>query len=207
MSLSGSTAWRGVKYHVYGNTGVGDPINYSMAIAVVCKLTWTSGALTYPGDWKFGVRAFEQATNLEEQNVDAVVEIVLNAVGADTSLVPPPPLGLSVVALAGGSIRVLWSCPCSDQDRLPSGFHVYLGAGTSPNYSSPVATVPASGGRLGTFSAVASGLADGIEYSVSVRSFNSVGEEANTSVVTITVDGSPPELVDGLSAVATNQDS
>jgi hypothetical protein len=205
MAFSGGSAWQGIAYHVYANTGVGDPINYSVAIAVVDGLTWTSSALAYPGVWKFGVRAFNLATNQEEQNVDAVVKVVLNAAGADTSLVPPPPLGLSVHALAGSSMRVLWSCPCSDQNRLPTGFHVYLGQGGTPDYGSPIATVLYSSGRMGAFSTVVSGLSNGA-HAVAVRSFNSIGEEANTSTVTIQSNGMAPELVDALSAVATNQD-
>ncbi len=32
-------------YHVYANTGVGDPIDYSTVVATTPSLTWTSGAL------------------------------------------------------------------------------------------------------------------------------------------------------------------
>jgi hypothetical protein len=70
-----------------------------------------------------------------------------------------------------------------------------------------VATVPWSSGRSGAFSSDLIGLMDGSTYSIGVRAFNAVGEEANTLPVTIMADGTPPVLVDSLEAVVTNQES
>src|SRR5262245_56997796 len=54
------------QYHVYGNAGQGDPINYAVALATVDGLTWTSAPLAHPGTWRFGVRAFDAVSGLEE---------------------------------------------------------------------------------------------------------------------------------------------
>jgi hypothetical protein len=116
-----------VSYHVYANTGIGDPINYSSPVATLSgTLTWTSAPLAYPGTWKFGVRAFWPMSGLEEQNVDAVAKIVLTSNGIDVTNQPLPPTGLRVLAMAGGALRVEW-CYASNTtpSRLPTGFHVY----------------------------------------------------------------------------------
>lgn len=80
------------QYHIYGNSGSG-PINYSVPLATTSSLTWTSGELT-PGTWKFAVRAFDPATGLEEQNLDAAATITLDAGGNDISNRPAPPNAL-----------------------------------------------------------------------------------------------------------------
>ena len=64
-------------YHIYTNTGAGDPINYASPVATVSALTWTSSALSYPGTWSFGVRAFDTVSGLEEQNLDCSVTMRL----------------------------------------------------------------------------------------------------------------------------------
>jgi hypothetical protein len=84
----------GVGYHVYDNDGAG-PIDYTTPVATVYGLenvTWVSGGLTYPSDWKFGVRAFNACG--EEQNLDCFVEIILDASGNDITNRPAPPSGL-----------------------------------------------------------------------------------------------------------------
>ena len=82
----------GLAYHVYANTGAGDPINYATPIATVSGTAWTSGTLAAPGTWSFGVRAFDG--NGEEQNLDCAVVIVLDANGNDITNRPMPPVGL-----------------------------------------------------------------------------------------------------------------
>ena len=49
---------------------------------------------SYPGTWSFGVRAYDTVDGLEEQNVDCVVTIILNASGVDITSQPPAPMGL-----------------------------------------------------------------------------------------------------------------
>jgi hypothetical protein len=87
------------EYHVYSNAGSG-PINYSTPIATVLGLTWTFPPLAYPDDWWFGVRAFNSYG--EEQNLDCVVELILDATGHDITNRPLPPTGLRAFATKAG---------------------------------------------------------------------------------------------------------
>ena len=64
-------------YHIYSNTGVGDPIDYSTILATTGLLTWTSSPLAYPGTWRFGVRAFNPVNGLEEENLDCSIALIL----------------------------------------------------------------------------------------------------------------------------------
>jgi hypothetical protein len=207
MSLGGTNVGVPIIYHVYMNSGHGDPINYATSVAQVTGLSWSSDVLTAPGDYKLGVRAYDPQSSLEEQNVDAVVEVVLDAGGKDVTHVPPPPLGLRALPLAGGGIRVEWMSCCSDRSRLPLGFHLYLGTGGTPDYSKPAATVAMSDQRQGCFAADLNDLINQTRYMIAVRAFNSVGEEANTIVLSVEADGDPPSVVDLLVALATNQET
>jgi hypothetical protein len=207
ISLGGLIATNLLGYHVYTNAGLGGPINYAVPVATVNGQSWTSAVLGAPGHFKLGVRAYNPATGLEEQNIDAAVELVLDPAGRDITEVPPAPLGLRAFPTAAGTIRAEWSCPCGNHGRQPAGFHLYLGSGSIPDYSNPVSTVAWSGGRLGCFTADLSGLTDGQTYSLGVRGFNAVGEEANTAAVIVTADSTPPTLVESLDAIATNQEA
>jgi hypothetical protein len=195
-----------IVYAVYGNTGVGDPIDYVNPLAILVGTSWTSDALAAPGQYKFAVRARDAASGLEEQNLDAAVELMLDATGRDVTDVPLPPMGVRALPLASGAIRVEWTCPCIDPRRQPDGFRVYLGTPQAIDYLQPVAVVPWSSSMAGAFSGTVASLVDGMAYGVNVRAFNSRGEEANTGVIQVTADGTPPALVDGLAAAATSQE-
>jgi hypothetical protein len=134
-------------FYVYSNAGSG-PLDYSTPIATVYGTTWTSSALTYPDDWRFGVRAFNAYGT--EQNVEAAVEIVLNSRGADITTMPDPPSGLRAFATVGGGVRAEWGYMGATGPKTPTGFHVYLGipaALLSP--VSPVRRTSSSKPRLG----------------------------------------------------------
>jgi hypothetical protein len=190
----------GLAYHVYANTGVGDPINYLTPVATVAGTSWTSSTLAAPGTWSFAVRAFD--TDGEEQNLDCAVTIVLDANGNDITNRPAPPVGLRALATASGGIRVEWGYPSTTGPKAPTGFHVYLGTGSSPTYAAPVATVAFNTGIFSAFVANLSGLADGISYAIGVRAYNALGEEANVTVVSVTADATGPAAVDSLTATA-----
>jgi hypothetical protein len=187
-------------YHVYANTGAGDPINYAAPIATVSGTTWTSGTLASTGTWSFGVRAFDGYG--EEQNLDCAVTIVLDANGNDITNRPMPPVGLRGFATPNASIRVEWSYPPTCGPRAPTGFHVYCTAGTSVNYANPAATVPFNTGIFNSFVANLSSLSDGTSYSIGVRAYNASGEETNSGTVVVTADATGPAAVDSLTAVA-----
>ncbi len=199
-----------VEYHVYSNTGVDDPINYDLPIATVTATTWTLGGLARPGDWKFGVRAFWSSSGLEEQNLDCAVAIILDAFGNDITYRPAPPTGLRAFATAGGGITAEWYYPPVRTPAnaiiagrgVPTGFHIYVGVGGTPNYTTPAATVLYSSGFAGTFQANLSGLSDGTAYTIGVRAYNASAEEPNTTTVTVIADATGPTPVVGLTATA-----
>lgn len=120
-----------IAYHIYANTGVGDPINYQSPIGTTSLLTFTTAPLIYPGIWSFGVRAFD--LNGEEQNLEASLTIVLSATGTDITNLPAAPIGLTAFATAGGGIRSQWTYPAiSAPAKTPTGFHVYVGLASGP---------------------------------------------------------------------------
>jgi len=226
--LGGQTS--GLGYNIYSNGGFG-PINYSTPIATTTRLTWTSGPLLYPADWKFGVRAFDGYG--EEQNLDCAVEIILDSGGNDITQRPAAPVGLRAFALAGGAIRAEWSYPFSTALALPTAFHVYLtpdtagvlapvtpvrssrhgkrpaggqvwrgSIGTSLGYQQPAATVLYGSMIANTFVCNIPGLMNGVTYLVGVRAFNAVAEEPNTVAVSVTADSVGPLPVDSLVGIA-----
>ncbi len=192
------------EYHVYANTGAGDPINYSSPIATVSSLTWTSSGLSHPGTWSFGVRAFDTVSGLEEQNLDCALTCVLNSSGQDITSQPVAPSGLRAFALAGGSVRIEWMYVVVSGSNAPTGFHVYIGTGATVNYSSAAATVLFDSGIANAFATNLTGLTGGIAYTIGVRAYNAVAEESNTNTVTVTADAAGPVAVVSLTATSTS---
>jgi hypothetical protein len=189
-------------YHVYDNGGSG-PIDYSTIVATILGFTtttWTSSALSFPGDWKFGVRAFN--ANGEEKNLDAFVEIILDSSGNDITNRPIAPMGLRAFATAGAGVRVEWTYAAMNRAKLPTGFHVYIGTGGAPSYGSPVATVSYQAAIAGSWVANLAGLTGGTTYAVGVRAYNATAEEPNTTFVLVTADSSGPSSVVSLTATA-----
>ena len=185
-------------YTIYTNDGAGGPIDYATAVAQTQSLTWTSDALAYAGDHKFGVRVSSLETALEEKNIDAMVRLILNASGADITSKPSPPTALRVFPLAGGGCRVEWSYPYANRTTRPTGFRVYSGTSGSVNYGSVQATVTANG--PGGYSADLTGFSDGVAYSVGVRAYNATSEETNTTTADFTADATGPAAVASLTA-------
>ena len=182
----------GLEYQIYANTGIGDPINYGLPIATTGLLTWTSGPLAFPGTWKFGVRAFDPVTHLEEENLDAAITLILDGSGIDITNRPKAPMALRAFPTAGGGIRVEWAYNTINPNPAPTGFHVYKGTGGTPNYASIAATVSFSAAIAGTFVANLAGLSNGVAYTIGVRAYNGTAEEPNTSTVTVTADSDRP---------------
>jgi hypothetical protein len=196
-----------IGYHVYANTGIGDPINYASPVATVWDETYTSPPVAGPATWSYDVRAFDSITGLEEQNIDSIT-IDIDASGNDVSNTPAAPVSLSVLARAGGSIRVDWAYPGIGLGLAqPTGFHVYLGSGGSPDYADPVATVVAGTALLGQYTTLLTGLSNGVTYQVGVRAFNAVAEEQNTFTTSVVAISVGPSAVVGLTGVATSSSS
>jgi hypothetical protein len=190
-----------IGYHLYANTGAGDPIDYSTPIATVWGTSYTTARIPGPANWSFDVRAFDTVSGLEEANIDSIT-VAIDATGHDVTNTPNAPVGISAQPTSGGGIQVDWSYAALDPDSAPTGFHVYLGYGSTPDYSSPVATVSASPGLIGRYATVLSGLLNGVVYSVGVRAFNTAAEDANTYAVSVMAVSVGPNAVIGLTATA-----
>ncbi len=207
VEASGGLAFGGVfrtprlGYHIFWNRGLGGPIDYDAPIAVAFDTTWTSGPLPAGSSFRFGVRAFDADTGLQEGNLDASVELVIDAEGRDATRVPPAPLGVRAIALAGGRARIEWTVAGTTAARRATRFHVYVQPHQITSDSVPTAVVPAASARGDSFSVEVGGLTDGLAYAVSVRAANDHGEEANTRRVTLLADAAPPTQVDSLIAV------
>jgi hypothetical protein len=190
-------------YYIYSNTGIADPINYNTPIETIfgfSTTTWTTSALAYPGIWRFGVRAFNDAGI--EENLDAAVTIVLDASGADITNRPKAPTALRALPRAGGTIRVEWAYNTISPSPVPTGFHVYKGTTGSPDYGTIAATVSFQAAIAGSFMADLPGLTDGTVYTIGVRAYNATAEEPNTVTVNCTADATGPAAVVSLSAAA-----
>src|SRR4051794_34445716 len=122
-----------ISYHVYSNSGVGDPVNYASVVATVSGLSWATPALAASSNWTYAVRAFDTVNGLEEQNVDARVTIRVNASQADVTGLPNAPTGLTATPAAGATARVAWQYLPGGQGGAPIGFRVYVGTPT-PDY-------------------------------------------------------------------------
>lgn len=188
-----------IEYRVYANDGAGGAVDYGTIVATTSSLTWTSGALTAPGDYTFVVKTHDTATGLEDQHSDCRVRVTLDGTGADTRGLPLAPSGLSAIAGAGGAATVRWQYPAGP---AVTGFRVYMGTPTV-SYASPAATVAVSAWGPGArYSATLLGLSDGVTYQVAVRSYNAVGEESNTATVSVVGKVSGPSPVVSLAAAA-----
>jgi hypothetical protein len=191
-----------IHYHIYANNSAGGPVDYQTVIAAVNATSFAAPALSPGSDTTFAIRAFDPSSGLEEANVDARVRIILDAGGNDITGRPAAVVGLTARAAAGGSIVVHWVRNPAVQAARPTGYNVYMGSPT-PSFSSPAASLADTGAR--DYRAVISGLTDGLDYQVVVRSFNATGEEQNTNAITQTAVSSGPNPVDGLSVSATFQ--
>ena len=190
-----------LEYRIYSNGGTGGPVDLSTIVATVSALTWSSGTITPPADLTYLVRAYDTASGLEDPNGDARARVVLNAAGVDISALPAAPVGLSASPRAGGTARVSWRYSPGSL-WPPSDFHVYLGAG-SVSYTTPVATVPYDAGSPGrAYSALISGLSDGVTYAVGVRAYSAAGEEQNTASAAVTGMVAGPAAVQSLTVAA-----
>jgi hypothetical protein len=190
-----------VSYRIYGNGGGGGPIDYTTPLATTASLTWTSGALAAGSRWRFGLRAFDTTSGLEETNVDAVVALDLNTSRIDITNLPVPPEHLTVDPIPGGAV-VHWSYPFTAAANRPNAFFVYIGS-PAPDYGTILATVAYIRSPIAVFRATLTGLTPGVTYQVGVRAANATGEEGNTTVASVTIPASAPSNVDSLTGTAT----
>jgi hypothetical protein len=187
-------------YRIYGNGGGGGPIDYTTPLATTASLTWTSGVLAAGSRWRFGLRAFDTVSGLEETNVDAVVTLDLNTSQRNITNLPFPPEHLTVDPVAGGAV-VHWSYPFTAAANRPNAFFVFIGSPV-PDYGGDFSSVLYNRGVVLYRSAI-TGLTPGVTYQVGVRAFNNAGQEPNTTVASVTIPASAPANVDSLAGTAT----
>lgn len=189
----------GLIYRIYSNAGLGGPIDYNSPIAETSGLEWTSEPLAVGSSFRFGVRAYDPAWGLLEENLDASVSLALDHAGRDVTRVPRAPIGLRAIDLGRGRVRLEWTDAGRRGSNMATMFHVYISPDSIADFSSPI-VVPAATSRGDAFATEIDGLVDGQRYAVVVRACNPHGEEGNVSTVHFTVDSTPPSQVDGLSA-------
>lgn len=192
------------QYNVYANTGVGDFINYSTPIATVDALTYSPAALAPGSNWTFAVRAFDTVSTIEENNLDARVNVVLDASGNDITAQPASPTGFTAtIANVNGviSAKLTWHQLTPSGGIAPTAFNVFKTLGSSISYISPtvIAYVPGKQAYWTTLS----GLTGGSQYTFAVRAVNGTVSELNTNTITVTANATPPNAVQSFAASLT----
>jgi hypothetical protein len=183
-----------VIYNIYSNGGTGGAVDYSAALAGTPSLSFEPGPLTTPGDYTFAVRACDTTTGLEDANTDARVHIVLDADGNDVTDLPGPSHAVYPSAGPNGSCRVSWAYQSSSDYGVPDGFQVIVVGNDGAANPTTSATVAYSQGRVG-YCCDLPGPFEFATYTVTVQSFNAVGQEANPQSVTISFGQSEEPLL------------
>lgn len=193
-----------IEYRVYQNDGAGGPIDYLTIVATVSALTYSPSALAQPSDNLFAVRAYDTVAVLEDKNVDAIVRIVVDDSGADVTNRPSPAVMPTARASSSGKATVSWSHNRLAAGATPTGFKVWLTAGTSADYGvAPTVVVPYEDPTTITYSTILSGLVDGTLYSIGVCAYNASGLSVAASEPQVVglVTTAPDPAEDGSSSV------
>lgn len=172
-----------IAYRIYGNNGVGGPVNDLTPIGTTTGTTILLGPLPPSTDNTFLVRAYDTTTGLEEANTEALVRLVIGANGLDITGLPNPPHALSASEAEGGGCRVSWGYSPDWTSGIPLGFNVYMSAGNVVDTTAVSAAVPYTPGIVG-YSCLLPGPFIRTTYTVLVRSFNAIGTEKNNQSIT-----------------------
>jgi hypothetical protein len=188
-------------YRVYDNLGAG-PVDYSQARDARSEFapTWTSGGLSHPASWRFGVRAYNERG--EEKNVDVAAGVTLLASGDEPPLRPRRPADLKATPRAGGTVEVTFSYDASGEPAACTHFHVCSGPGSGEvNYASPIGSVSRDEGDLTHYSFLTPALVHGARFRFAVRAAMSNDvEDDGTDYVTATADAEAPAQPESLGA-------
>lgn len=131
-----------ISYHIYANDGRGGPVDYARPIATVGVPpgspvgTFLTGALAAPSDNLFAVRAFDDASGVEEANTDARVRVVIDEQGRDVSGRPNSVVGLAARWTVGDVALVSWGYTTPGQGGPPARFDVTASPG-HPGVAAP----------------------------------------------------------------------
>jgi hypothetical protein len=192
-----------ISYKIYANNGQGGLVDYDSPVATTSSLTWTVGPLAFPSDNRFGVRAFDDVSGIEEANTDATARIVLDLSGNDVTNQPNAVVGLAATATSGGTCWVTWGYDATNEGEPPAEFAVTLTAGTTPSLGPPTATVPYQAGISG-YDCTLSGLSSDTRYAITVQGIGASNDLPGPSV-TVSLEYRVAALgnVDSLTALAT----
>lgn len=194
-------------YRIYRNSGGGpsDPIDYGSVIASGSSSPITLPALTAPGDYLIGIRAYDTVSGDEESNGDAWFRLRIDAGGANITALPNPPGDVGASAVGSTSMLVTWTYAAVDQGGAPTGFKVWANTGALDYTAPEKATVAYEAGRA-VYSATVTGLSAGSTYNVGVRATNATGTEPNTTAVaSLAMPSGGPDAAEGLSAAETTR--
>jgi hypothetical protein len=194
-------------YRVYKGDAAGGPVDYATVVATVSTTTYVGAALAPSSRTRFGVRAYDTVTGLDDGNRDVAATVALDASGNDVSGTPGPILNLKARAGAAGTISLSWVHHPAGRP-IPAGFKAWATAGPTVDYAAAPALTQsfapiAYDAADGRFSGTISGLTPGTAYAVGVRAYNAAGADSGTVSATVTPVAAGPAAVLGLSLTAT----
>ena len=191
-----------IAYHIYRNDGRGGEVDYNSPIATTAGPTFEAGSLAAPGDHRFGVRAFDATSGIEEANTDARVRIVLDPDGNDVTARPNGVVGLQARATAGATCWVAWGYDPTGQGGPPTSFLVAIGVASATGSGFGSATLDYLPGVAGYGCSLA-GLPANTPCLVTVRAVGSSSLLAGPIATALVIDPATPlGAVDSLVAAA-----
>jgi hypothetical protein len=195
-----------IQYRIYKGDASGGPIDYSTPVATVSGLTWTGAALAVGTTTRFGVRAYDTVTGLDDNNRDVVAEVVVDPSGADASGYPAPVAQVSARPRGAATINARWTHALADRPT-PTQFRVWATPGDVVDWTQPPAGVAAVGqGDYVLGFAVLDldlpGLTPGTAYAVGVRAVAGGLADRGTAQAQATLPATTPQAPRGLSLTA-----
>jgi hypothetical protein len=195
-----------VRYNIYAGNSQGGPVDYSVRVATVDGLSWQTAPLPVPSRTRFGIRAWDDATGLEEQNIDCVYEIIINDQGVNVSERPPAPIGIQVEARGTDGLLVRWTYLYRPPLPDPDSFVLRVQASGTMDFNLPGVLVAPFVNGQSQYQATIAGLISGASYAVSVRSALGPAEDENATVLNVQTRSAPPKNPTDLMVTATHKE-
>lgn len=150
---------------------------------------------------RYRVNAYDEDTGLEERSAHEATVLGSDAGGASAQDRPRSPGHVTALAgSASGSVAVRWTYLHPRDNRQPTGFRVYVTAGSSVDYGDPPAATVAHVKGRPAYGVEVAGLTPGADYAVAVRASNADGEDLADAPALITLpdaSGSAPAAAAG----------
>ena len=196
-----------ISYHVYTNDGRGGAVDYTRPIATVPAASalpaaiLAVGPLGRPSDNLFAVRAFDDASGVEEANTDARVRVVLDATGRDVTARPLGVRGLAARWAVGNDVLVTWGYLPAGQGGPPASFAVAATPADPAVALPPAPSVPFAPGVAG-YGCRLIGLATATDWTISVTAVGPDGLGGPTASASLARPAGVLAAVEGLAAAA-----